>query len=67
MASAIKEDTAMIGPGIVSVPNIPQRNPSTTPTIGFSQYALLHSFGTRLLDYATGVMNIQNCEMNGIV
>ncbi len=35
MATAASEETAIIGPGAVFVPNNAQRKPSTTPTMGF--------------------------------
>src|SRR5687768_12184967 len=64
-ASAAKADTAIIGPGRVSVPRSAHRNPSTTPTIGFSAYTVRHCSGRRLLGYAIGVANIQSCVRNG--
>src|SRR5712692_698574 len=54
-----------MGPGLVLAPRRAQRNPSTTPTIGFSPYTLRHGSGNRLLGYAIGVAYIQICVRNG--
>src|SRR5215472_19162782 len=55
-----------IAPGL-AFPSSAQRNPSTTPAIGFKPYQVRHLAGTRLVEYATGVANIQNCVRNGTV
>src|SRR5271169_1353298 len=60
-------DATMMGPGWVCVPRSAQRNPSTTPTMGFSPYTVRHGSLRRLLGYAIGVANIQNCVRKGIV
>src|SRR4030095_3640366 len=63
----INPETSTIGPGAVSVPSNAQRNPSTTPTIGFRPYKVCQGSENRLLGYATGVAKSQNCVRNGTI
>src|SRR5439155_11195517 len=64
-AKATNTDVASIGPGPFPVPRSAQRNPSTTPAIGFNPYSTRHDSGTRLLGYAIGVANSHICVRNG--
>src|SRR5438477_1349211 len=59
-------DASSIAPGGCPWPVNAHRNPSTTPAIGFSPYSQRHFAGTRLLGYATGDANIQNCTRKGV-
>src|SRR4051794_4373874 len=47
-------------------PSSAQRKPSPTPAIGFNPYSVRHSGGTSLLEYTTGVANIQNWARKGM-
>ena len=61
---AERADIATIGPGD-PIPSSVHLNPSITPAIGLRPYTVRHGYGNRLLGYAIGVANIQNCVMNG--
>src|ERR1700687_4637182 len=65
--TAVMDEAAMIGPGALFVPSSAQRKPSTTPTMGFKPYIVRHGSCKRLLGYAIGVANIQNCVMKGTI
>ncbi|GAH16223.1 unnamed protein product [marine sediment metagenome] len=56
ITTEITVDTATIGPGGVEVFNKAHRNPSTTPTIGFSAYIYRSCSGTSLDGYTMGVI-----------
>src|SRR5581483_6186740 len=53
--ATIASDTSSTGPSTLPLPNNTQRNPSTTPAIGFSAYTTFHGAGIILCGYTTGV------------
>src|SRR4051794_40935847 len=52
-------------PTALSPPNKHHRNPSMTPTIGFSAYQVRHSAGTAADENPTGDIKSPHCVMKG--
>jgi len=56
----IPTETQSVMSGPLPVPSKAQRNPLTTPAIGFNEYKICHCSEITEAEYATGVANSQN-------
>src|SRR5688572_26800777 len=61
----IPVETQSVISGPLPTPSKAQRNPLTTPAIGFRKYRTCHFSEMTVAEYATGVANSQNWVRNG--